>query len=359
MSNLPGLSSGKQYAYSTARANAMKSKLLSKKTMQDISNTKEIGQIISMLFEQDYRQEIEEFGGLKIKSDLVDFALSKNLARNILKLIKLTQGKDRQIMQGIAGKWDLYNIRLAIEAKDKRQSFDSIARYVIDSGRYGSEIIKEAMREESMEGMISKLMINSPYRRILAKALETYKSTKNSFETLTALDKEYYSYLANLAVQLGNAGERSGATVVRMEIDMRNILTMIRGKRLELKFSSIAPLMIENGNIKPSALEQIYTSSGSMEEMLSQTKLFDMKEAIEFFKKDSRKQLLTFEIGLRNAIFMKGISSLGHKMLSFGTMLAYIYMKESEVSTIRTLINGKSYGLEKEEIDRLISWRLN
>lgn len=351
-----GLKNARKYGYSSARANAMKSKLLDKKTMQEVISAKDIGSIIGVLFERDYRTEIEEFGGLKIKNDLMDFALSKNFAKRITKLVKLSQGKDRTIMQGVVGKWDLYNIRLAIEAKERKKSFDEIARYIIDVGRYNATTIKEAMREDSIEGIISKFMINSPYKRVLSETLETYKKTKSTYEALSAMDREYYAYLARLATTLGST-DRSAATILKMDIDMHNILTLIRAKRLNLKFQAIGSLVISNGNIGIETLEQAYNNSKDISELASQIKLFDLRDAIEFFKKDPHKQLITFEIGLKNAILNKGIKSLGPRILSFGTMLAYMYMKDTEVSTLRVLINGKAYGLERDDIARLIGWK--
>ncbi len=352
-----GLRNARKYGYSSARASAMKSKLIDKKTMADITNAKDVSSIITMLFERDYRTEIEEFGGLKIKNAVVDFALSKNLARNILKLERLSQGKEKQVMRGIAGKWDLYNIRLAIEAKSRKQSFDSVARYMIDAGRYNATVIKEAMREDSIESMLTKLMINSPYRRILSETLETYKKTKSSFEAVSTLDKEYYIYLAKLAVQLAGMGEVGGGKIIRLELDLRNIITLIRGKKADAKFAAISGLIIPNGNMTKEALEQVYNNSKDITEMTSQIKLFDIKDAVEFYKKDPQKQLLTFEVGIRNAMMVKAVKALSHRILSFGTLLAYLYMKETEVFTLRVLINGKAYGLEKGDIERLIGWK--
>ncbi len=352
-----GLRNARKYAYAGARANAMKSKLLDRKTLQEIASAKDINTMIAMLFERDYRQEIEEFGGLKIKSNQVDFALSKNLAKNVLKLIRLAQGKDREIMQGIAGKWDLYNIRLAIEAKERRHDFESIAKYVVDAGRYNTAGIREAMREDSTEAMLQKLLINSPYRKILSETLEAYRKTKSAYEAISVLDREYYAYLARISSQLSGADHWSASKILKMEIDMRNILTLIRAKKANIKQGNLAPFLIANGNMGKEELEQIFTGSKDVEEMLSQIKQFDLKDAIEVYKADQHKQLLTFEVALRNAIFVKGVRSLGHAIIAFGTILAYMYMKETEVSTLRILINGRSYGLEKEEIDRLIGWK--
>jgi ATP synthase (C/AC39) subunit. len=50
---------------------------------------------------------------------------------------------------------------------------------------------------------------------------------------------------------------------------------------------------------------------------------------------------------------------LGHSVLSFGSILAYLYFKEIEVDTVRVIIHGSMYGLSNEEKERLMVWRKN
>ena len=49
-------------------------------------------------------------------------------------------------MRALVGKWDIHNIRLAIEAKDRGMEFEQIAPNIIETS-VGSAAIKEAMRE--------------------------------------------------------------------------------------------------------------------------------------------------------------------------------------------------------------------
>ena len=60
---------------------------------------------------------------------------------------------------------------------------------------------------------------------------------------------------------------------------------------------------------------------------------------------------------MRNGIFDSSIRLLRHAVLSFGTIIAYMYMKEIEVYTLRISINSAHYGLSKEDLSRLMIWK--
>ena len=111
------------YGYSNARVKAMESFLIDGRQMEEIMKAKDTGAIIAILYQMDYRQDLEEFGGTSIKEELIDFALSKNLARRLGKLVDISPTTDRKLMRSIVGKWDLSNIKLAIEAKGRKASY--------------------------------------------------------------------------------------------------------------------------------------------------------------------------------------------------------------------------------------------
>ncbi len=351
-----GSSAARYYGYSSARAKTMGSSLLSRSEIQSVIDAKDASFVLSLLAQGDYRKDLEEFGGVDTPAELIDFALSKNLARNVTKLVNISPFTERKIMRAIVGKWNLYNIRIAIEAKDKKQEYDSIARYIIDYGRYDGAVIKEAMREETVEGMLARLMINSPYGPILQTAIDEYKNTRSTLAAIAVMDKGYYKTLGSVMTRLRNIDGNS-ARIVKMDIDMKNILLLLRAKRMEAKFSDISESIINGGGMDIKELENLYSSSNDIESLVSQISAYDLKPSLEVYKADSSHRMITFEIGLRNAIFLKSISILNHSILSFGAMLAYAYMKEIEIFMLRILINSKLYGLSSDETSKLITWR--
>jgi V/A-type H+-transporting ATPase subunit C len=349
-----GLNEAMKYAYSTGRIKAMEAKLVSKQAMESIINAKDGSTMLSLLFETGYREEITEYGGVAITAEHIDFALSKNLAKDVSKLYAISPNEDKDLIRAIMGKWDLYNIKLALEAKDRQLGYDAIAMYLIDYGRYDAAAVKDVMREPTAEGMLNRFMINSPYRTILSLAYEIYLRGKNMNETIAAIDKGYYDSLNKTIMKLDYV-HKPTARVMRTEIEMVNALTLIRAKKLGLKFQEIQNDLVWSPGADGRGLQQMYDSAPNVEAIVAQIKAFDLRNALEVYRRNG--QLLSFEIGMRNGIFDASMRLLRHAMLSFGTIVAYMYMKEIEVYTLRISINSAYYGLSKEDLSRLMIWK--
>lgn len=351
---MAGIKESRKYAYSNSRVKSMSAKLVSRQTMQNIINAKDVSTMLSLLFQTDYKKDIVDYGGIDIKTELIDFALSKNLARDVDKLYSISPNEDRDIIRAIVGKWDLYNIKLALEAKDRKLPYEAIARYIIDYGPYKAIVVKDIMRESTVEGMLNRFMLNSPYKTILSLAYDVYEKGKNMSETIAAIDKGYYESLSR-AIRKLDYLHKPTAKVMRMEIDMVNTLTLIRAKRHGLKFQDIQNDLVWSGRLNRKALQQIYDSASNIEAIIAQVRNFNLENALVAYKKNG--QMLSFEIGMRNSIFDQSIKLLRHAVLSFGTIIAYMYLKEIEVYTLRISINSSYYGLSKEDLSRLMIWK--
>ncbi len=351
---MAGILGGSIYSYSSARVKAMESNLIGAQAMQSIIDAGSIDAALSLLFQQPaYKDNIAKYGGTSIKKDLIDFALSRNLAESVNKLVEIAPTAQRKVMRALVGKWDIQNIRLAIEAKDRGAGFERVAAHIIETSM-GSTVIKEAMRESTVEGVLARLAINSPYAEIIKGASAAYSKSRNLADAIAALDVGYYASLSGVIYEISGAHYQS-ALIIKMEIDSKNILTLIRGKRAGMKFQAIESYLVSNGSMQKKELEHAYESASSLEDLVQHITRFDLKASLEVYKKTG--QLVSFEIGMNNYILNKGLGVLKPAILSFGTMLAYIYLKELEVRTLRIAINSKIYGLSSEEVLRLIAWR--
>jgi vacuolar-type H+-ATPase subunit C/Vma6 len=136
---------------------------------------------------------------------------------------------------------------------------------------------------------------------------------------------------------------------------MRNMLNLIRAKRYALKFNEISEGIIKNGSLGIEELQSIYENAKNEEDVAKNAKVFDLSNEVEIYKKERR--LFVFEIGMRNQILSKGIKMLSHTLLSFGTILAYAYIKDIEVLTLRIIIKSKQYALPQDEVARMILWK--
>jgi V/A-type H+-transporting ATPase subunit C len=324
--------------------------------VQSIASSKDIASLLSLLMQTEYSKSLSDFGGVEIKQSLIDFALSGNLAKDMDAVIRLTPHQDKHTIRGIAERWTFHNVKLALEAKTEGKGFADIERYLIDYGRYPRIIIKDIMKEDSAERMLQRFINNSPSSEVLTKALAVYNEHKNVSESIAAIDSEYYKSMEDMLHQFYNKGEPAGR-IIKMEIDMKNMLTLIRAKWRGADFDAVAGGLINGGAVAIADMKKAYTSSEGVEPLVQNINAFELKDAIARYNQN--KRLVTFEIAMRNSIHSAALKVLSHSVLSLSSVIAYIYLKEIEVSTLRILVKGKAYGLGKDELSELMVWKAN
>ncbi len=324
--------------------------------MQGIINAKDSASILSALMQTGYARSLSDFGGLNIKQSLIDFALSRNLAQSMDEVVRLTPHQDKHVLMNIIRRWALHNIELALEAKVSGRKYEDIERYLIDYGQYNHLLIKEVMKEDSVERMLQRLLSNSSQTAILERALSAYSERKNVTDAIAAIEINYHQLLERTMKTLYNRNEATGR-IIKMEIGMKNLTTLIRAKSRGIDFDAVSGSLIKGGPKSVSDLKKSYTSADGMESFIQGITEFNLKDALLLYKQN--KRLISFEIAMRNSIRNAAMKVLSHSVLSLSSIVAYVYLKDVEVTTLRILIKGKAYGLQKDELAGLIVWKAN
>ncbi len=347
----------KLYGYSNARVKAMKSKLVGKSVLNDILKTESIPTILAKLLQTDYKDYIEEIGDISQRSELVDLALNKSLVVNIEKLVRIAPKRDTKIMERIVGVWDMYNIKLILYAKVMNKDFNYLSRYLIETKNFDNLFVKEALGEQDFYATANKLMKIRSYKGEIGAAVNAYRKTSNITEVNAAIDRVFFAGLGD-AIETIQKRSPKAAKLIRLDIEMRNILTLIRAKKANLKPDDVSGLMISNGTTSPSQLMKMYANSNDMKELITGIKSFDLRQAMERYQAGKSKQMLLFEISMRNSMFKKAISALHSAVLNFGVLISYFYLKEIEVFTLRIYIIGRMHGLTNEEVTGMTEWQI-
>jgi V/A-type H+-transporting ATPase subunit C len=217
--------------------------------------------------------------------------------------------------------------------------------------------VKEALEEKDVNGTASKLMKLKRYGDEIEAAMDAYKKTGNMTEANAVIDKVFYGNLSHTIDALNKISPEA-AQLVRIDIEMRNILTLLRAKKYNMDPKKIAELLINNGITPQDQLMKIFDSSKDVKEIIGKVKSFDLKKALERYDSEKEKYMLLFEIGMRNYIFKRALKVLRHAVLSFGVLIGYFYLKEMEVFTLRILIMGRMHGLTSEDIASMIEWQI-
>src|SRR5271157_987977 len=126
-----GYRDARLYAYSNARVKAMEAELVPRSTIDELARLENIETILAKLLQTSYMKSIEEYGGAQIRWELLDFALSSNLAKNLYKLERVTPKSKKNLIMLFISKFEIENVKLMIDAKAKQRRFESIERYLV------------------------------------------------------------------------------------------------------------------------------------------------------------------------------------------------------------------------------------
>lgn len=357
MALLKSYNDAKLYGYSNARVKAMKSKLVGRSVLNEILKTESIPTILARMLQTDYKDYIEQIGDVSQRAELVDLALNKSLVANIEKLVRIAPKRDVKIMERIVGVWDMYNIKLILYTKLMNKDFKYLSRYLIETKNFDDLFVKEALGEQDFYATASKLMQIRSYRDEIVAAVDAYRKTSNITEVNAAIDRVFFAGLGD-AITAIQKRSPNAARLIKFDIEMRNVLTLLRSKKSNVKPADVEGLLISNGITSPAQLIKIYAASNDLRDLIGNVKSFDLKQAMERYQAGRSKQMLLFEISMRNSMFKKAISILHNTVLNFGVLISYFYLKEIEVFTLRVYIIGRMHGLTSEEVTGMTEWQM-
>lgn len=298
----PSKSTGDRYT--NTRVRVMKSKLLKKEDFEKLMKMT-VDEIARFLQESDYRKEIDEFALKYSGINLLEYALSKNLANSFRRIQKFSLRQSQSNIDNYLKKWDVWNLKTILRGKQSKASEEEILSTLVVAGTLGEEFLKKAIESsDSVDSAIEQFR-RTEYYPLLKE------HSKNLTELEDALDRHYYKYaIENFPEDLKK--------YIMTQITMLNILNEARAKKAEIKFTKL------EGGIKESRIK-VKADRSDVEEIA--------REMNETSVKSSSKMVHEFTRSIRPVI-------------------GYFIAKETETRNLRLLVRGKHSGLPAEVIEK-------
>lgn len=329
-----------EWAYIVARVRVMKRKLIPKEEYVKLLNM-DLNEIARYLEETEYKKEVDELAYRYSGVDLIDHALSLNLARTYQKLIRISKGLPRDLIALYLKKMDLWNIKNILRGKMFRFSNEEIEATLIPAGELDEATLKSLVARESVNEVI-EFFKGRPIYPILEKLLHGEKLSNVEDE----LDKHYYTSLAGLHAE--SIDMKYFIDSVRMEIDIVNFKTILRLKTEGASIEEISRKIVPYG----------YQLSEEECRKLAAMDLEEIVKAVEnyWFMQDSVKEMVgkervsKIENTLTKVWAQKMLSKSHSYPLSILPVISYIILKKIEVDNLRLITRGKEKGMDVEEI---------
>jgi V/A-type H+-transporting ATPase subunit C len=338
-----------KYGYSNARVKAMKGLLLKAAFLDDLIKCSSIEAMIELLQRTPYKGEFAEDSVRYTGSEIIEIAASKNFAKTVEKLIRITPEKDKKILNALLLKYGLLNLKTIMHAKKIGRSYEEVKPHLLPAGGCTEEDIRRIMKadkgsffREVKRTVLGQQMLAVQSERTMWDKFNTAMHSMDAFFQMeTIIDSYIYLLMEKVLEESGSYDVRHIREMLRKEIDAKNVLIIERMKKHSKK--NIRENLILGGTLSEQMLNKVMESK----DLETTVKLVKHK----FHKLELENQNLSdLEIAFEKAIAAQKLLAFHRGMLSVGVIIGFLLLKEEEVNNLRKIAKGKEFGMSEKDI---------
>jgi V/A-type H+-transporting ATPase subunit C len=305
-------------------------------------------EITRIIQETQYKQEIDElstvFGGI----DLIEIALTWNLAKEYQKILEITPGNLKQFTQSYLRRWDIQNVLTILRGRMQGEKTGKIKEILVPAGSLDRVMLDRLLAEDSPEKIIEVLKGN----RIYTVLSREYPATKESGSFSRMENELYKQFFAEIITEAesGIKGGKQFLDFIRFDIDIRNIKTLFR-LRADTFEEDARDMYIAGGVLSAAEFANLNTIKDQAEFIdLLKTKIRNNLLISLLDELKSEKAIRDVETRLTRVQLeqMERISK--RNPFSIHPILVYLEKKKYEVFNLRALARGKESKLSSERI---------
>ena len=150
------------YIYVCTRMRVRKSKLIPREEYMRMLNMS-LPEITRIIQETEYKQEIDELSSSFKGIDLIEVALSWNLAKEYQKIQEITPGNLKQFTRSYLRRWDIQNILTILRGKMQGEKVGKIKEILVPAGSLDRVILDRLLAEDNPERIVEALKGNRIY----------------------------------------------------------------------------------------------------------------------------------------------------------------------------------------------------
>jgi V/A-type H+/Na+-transporting ATPase subunit C len=341
------------YAYACTRVKARKAFLLSKDTYSRLL-AMDIHEIGRFLGETQYRDEMTRYGARYSGANLVEVAVTRNLAATCAAVLGFTKGHLREMVGNYLKRWDTFNVKTVLRGKIAKVGDAEVMDTLVPAGSYSEEFLRSLVSMATLQEVLDRLA-EEPMLKIPQDMAREVVDAGKLAPLEDHLDKMlYYDLLGVLSPTSGP--DKVLRDFVRREIDITNLKVLLKLKAEKISDERIMRFLVPGGaEYSLEALRGMAQAEGLLPviEALERSSMYEaIKPALERFKDDQRLSGLT--IALDKALIGTSDQFAHLYPLSVLPIVNFMIRKKVEVDNIRIIARGKESGLPNKVIEELL-----
>jgi len=345
------------YDYGNARLHAMKSRLLSKRELDTLTDAGSLQGLISALTKTAYQKSVESALTRAAGMDCIEDALRNNLGNTVGKIYGFYTGSARKMVAIVLRAYDIHNMKAILRGLSKNILAGEILKTLLPIGELKYPLLRELARlhnpREAIDALVS---MGQPIAWPLI-TLRAERPGAELFELELALEQWHYRE-ARRSLRTENLLDGALSNALALEADLSNVLTALRFARepeerdlLRDYFSNeqVSCLFIGPGRITFDMLTEACQRDNvaAAIEVLADTVFAPALQAgLERYEGSQR--LSDIEKELKGYRLKWMANQIIKDSLGIGVVLGYIALKTNEVGNIRCIAHGIDLGLKTE-----------
>lgn len=339
-----------KYSSISTKIRAMFKKLLDEDDYKNLIEKKSVAEVAEYLKNRtNYNELLSKVNVSVIHRGQLESILIKQMINDYDKIFHHVRGEIRQFIQLLYDKYEIESLKVVFRILEAGQ----LTELNEDSFTFLSknESLNISKLQESRNSR--QLIINlkgSIYYDVL-KDYESNSTFLNLFNIETSLDQYYFSLLTKRNRKLlSGQDEKIISDALVAQIDIMNLLWIFRSKKyFNMDREEIYNNMIQN------------KSKLSRETIRELVDCKDEKQFSVLIKNTRYKDIFetanqnSFEKNYNKFIYKMHLGNLRRDNFSIGTIVAYIHLKEFEISNIISIVEGIRYNIDKDAIKQFVA----
>ncbi|MGA9085894.1 V-type ATP synthase subunit C [Methanoregula sp.] len=349
MAGMKGISAPTIYV--CTRMRVRKSKLLPREEYLRMLNMS-LPEITRVIEETNYKQEIDELSPTFKGIDLLEVALSWNLAKEYQRIQEITPGTLKQFTRAYLRYWDIQNVLTILRGKSQGEKTGKIKEVLVPAGSLDKIVLDRLLAEDSPDRVIEALKGRRLYP-VLAREYPAAKETGSFARMENELYKQFYAEIIAESGG-GDAGGRLFLAFIRLDIDVKNILTLFRLRADKIQ-EDTKEMYIAGGTLSAADFAALNTIR-DYREFTDQLRAKVRTEPVVELLKGLETERPVHEIAsLLVRVQMEQMEKLSKRNpFSIYPILVYLEKKKYEVFNLRALARGKESKLPSEMIGKYL-----
>jgi V/A-type H+/Na+-transporting ATPase subunit C len=342
---------GSPYASSLGRLQSQFPSFLQKDAYPPLANAKDVNEITKILEATPYGPEIVQLAASYKGTPLLEMAINRTLVRRNRQALDSAPFAGKPLVGAYLRRWDIQNIGIILSAKAQGRPLQEVDVQLVSSrdipagmfaGTMTLDDFRVLLQQPSLEAAVQAL-VRFGYGATLLPLLDTYARTKDIFPLLQALDRDYYVGLLESS-RYFQGDEWVLRAFIRSELDVRNLLLLLKGKDAELGFDVVSSRFLEGGDLTRAAAEDLYAARTVPEIAAGLESRFPTITQGNAAYAESRS-LTGYESAVTLDRAVREVKRLRSYPLSICVIFTYLLFAELERTDLRRIIYGRLYGV--------------